>query len=68
MAAGCKRTFSNVKKLITQERNALSDVAIEACEFLKTWWDQGQTKSFRTTEAPSRRSSASIPPLSTSLV
>ena len=44
MAAECERTFSSVKKLITQERNALSDAAIEACECLKTWWDQGQNK------------------------
>ena len=28
------------QKLITAERNALGDAAIEASEFLKVWWDQ----------------------------
>jgi hypothetical protein len=41
MATECERTFSSAKKLITPERNALSDAAIEANERLKAWWDQG---------------------------
>ena len=41
MATECERTFSSAKKLITLERNALSDAAIEANERLKAWWDQG---------------------------
>jgi hypothetical protein len=41
MATECERTFSSAKKLITPERNALSDDTIEASECLKAWWDQG---------------------------
>jgi hypothetical protein len=33
--------LSSAKKLITPERNALSDATIEATECLKAWWDQG---------------------------
>jgi hypothetical protein len=32
-------TVSSSKKLITPERNALSDTTIEATECLKAWWD-----------------------------
>jgi hypothetical protein len=31
----CERVFSNVKKLITPERNHLGEDIIEACEYLK---------------------------------
>jgi hypothetical protein len=41
MATECERTFISAKKLITPERNALSDATIEASEYLKAWWDQG---------------------------
>jgi hypothetical protein len=40
MVTEYKRTFSSAKKLITPERNALSDATIEASECLKAWWDQ----------------------------
>jgi len=41
LSAEYERVFSNAKKLITPERNALADDTIEVCECLKAWWDQG---------------------------
>jgi hypothetical protein len=38
MSTECERVFNNTKKLITPERNALSEDIIEACEYLKAWW------------------------------
>ena len=38
MSTECERIFSSAKKLITPERNALSEDIIEACECLKSWW------------------------------
>jgi hypothetical protein len=35
MAAECEQAFSGAKKLMTPERNALSDATIEASECLK---------------------------------
>jgi hypothetical protein len=40
-SAECERIFSSAKKLITPERNRLSDDIIEAIECLKAWWDSG---------------------------
>jgi hypothetical protein len=37
----CERIFSSAKKLVTPERNRLSDDIIEATECLKAWWDSG---------------------------
>jgi hypothetical protein len=41
MLAECERVFSSIKKLITSERNRLSEESIEASECLKNWWDRG---------------------------
>ena len=41
MSAECERVFSSTKKLITPERNRLSEESIEASEYLKNWWDRG---------------------------
>ena len=41
MSAECERVFSSTKKLITPERNRLSEESIEASECLKNWWDRG---------------------------
>jgi hypothetical protein len=38
------RVERSVKKLITRERNALTDDTIKACGFLKVLWDQGLTR------------------------
>jgi hypothetical protein len=38
MSTECERVFSSAKKLLTPERNALSEDIIEACECLKAWW------------------------------
>ena len=38
MLTECERVFSSAKKIITPERNALSERVIEACECLKAWW------------------------------
>ena len=40
-SAECERIFSSAKKLVTPERNRLSDDIIEAIECLKAWWDSG---------------------------
>lgn len=40
-SAECERIFSSAKKLVTPERNRLSDDIIEAMECLKAWWDCG---------------------------
>lgn len=37
----CERTFSSAKKLITLERNLLSDDLTEALECLRAWWNNG---------------------------
>jgi len=39
MSAECERVFSSVKKMVTAERNRLSEDIIQACECLKAWWD-----------------------------
>ena len=41
MSTECERLFSSAKKLLTPERNALSEDIIEACECLKAWWKKG---------------------------
>jgi hypothetical protein len=41
MSTECERVFSSAKKLLTPERNALSEDIIEACEYLKAWWKKG---------------------------
>ena len=41
MSAECERVFSSTKKLITPERNRLTEDIIEASECLKNWWDHG---------------------------
>jgi hypothetical protein len=43
-AADYERTFSSGRKLISPERNRLSDDIIEATECLKAWWDSGIIK------------------------
>ena len=37
----CERTFSSGRKIISLERNRLSDDIIETMECLKAWWDSG---------------------------
>jgi hypothetical protein len=44
MSVECERVFSSVKKLITLESSVLADDTVEACEYLKAWWDQGLTR------------------------
>ena len=39
MSAECERVFSSIKKLISAERNRLTEDIIEASECLKNWWD-----------------------------
>lgn len=41
MSAECERVFNSTKKLITQERNRLTEDIIEGSECLKNWWDRG---------------------------
>jgi hypothetical protein len=41
MSAECERVFSSTKKLITPERNRLTEEIIEASECLKNWWERG---------------------------
>ena len=41
MSAACERVFSSTKKIVTTERNRLSEDIIQACECLKAWWDNG---------------------------
>jgi len=41
MSAECERVFSSAKKMITAERNQLAEDIIQACECLKSWWDNG---------------------------
>jgi hypothetical protein len=33
-----ERVFSAAKKMVSLDRNRLSDKVIEACECLKAWW------------------------------
>src|SRR5271156_2087339 len=40
-SAECERVSSNAKKMVTAERNRLSEDIIQACECLKAWWDNG---------------------------
>ena len=40
-ATDYKRTFNSGRRLISSERNRLSDDIIEATECLKAWWDSG---------------------------
>jgi hypothetical protein len=44
ISAECERVFSSTKKLITPERNRLTEDIIEASEYLKNWWDHGLIK------------------------
>jgi hypothetical protein len=41
MSAECERVFSSAKKVVTAERNRLSEDIVQACECLKAWWDNG---------------------------
>src|SRR4030095_5704117 len=41
MSTECERVFSSAKKLLTPERNQLTEDIIEACECLKAWWKKG---------------------------
>ena len=38
MSTECERVFSSAKKLLTPERNPLTEDIIETCECLKAWW------------------------------
>ena len=40
VSAECERVFSSTKKLITPERNRLSEESIETSERLKNWCDR----------------------------
>jgi hypothetical protein len=40
-SAKCERVLSSAKKMVTMERNRLSEDIIQACEYLKAWWDNG---------------------------
>jgi hypothetical protein len=40
ISAECERVFSSAKKLISPERNRLTEEIIEASEFLNNWWDR----------------------------
>jgi hypothetical protein len=40
MSAECERVFSSIKKLVTPERNRLTEEIIEASECLKNWWER----------------------------
>ena len=37
--AECERVFSSANKMITAERNQLAEGMSQACECLKSWWD-----------------------------
>jgi hypothetical protein len=39
MSAEVERVFSSAKRLVTADRNRLSDESIEVLELLKYWWD-----------------------------
>jgi hypothetical protein len=41
MSAECEKMFGSTKKLVTSERNRLTEEVIEASEYLKNWWDRG---------------------------
>jgi hypothetical protein len=41
MSGECQRVFSSAKKMITAERNQLAEDIIQACEYFKSWWDNG---------------------------
>jgi hAT family C-terminal dimerisation region len=41
ISAKYERVFSSAKKMITQELNSLTEDIIQACEYLKSWWDTG---------------------------
>jgi hypothetical protein len=47
MSAECERVFSSAKKLITPERNRLTEEIIEASKCLKNWWDCGLTQQLQ---------------------
>jgi hypothetical protein len=56
MSAEVERVFSSVKRLVTADRNRLSDESIEVLELLKYWWDhevisQGRRPMVSTTPA-----------------
>jgi hAT family C-terminal dimerisation region len=42
MSAGLERTFSQAKKLITDERNRLGEEMVQACECQKQWLTEGK--------------------------
>ena len=44
MSTECERVFSSTKKLLTPERNRLTEDIIEACECLKAWWKKDLIK------------------------
>ena len=39
MSVECKSVFSSTKKLITPERNRLTEEIIKVSKYLKNWWD-----------------------------
>jgi hypothetical protein len=43
MSAEVERVFSSTKRLITPDRNRLSDEAIEILQLLKYWWNNELT-------------------------
>ncbi len=46
MSAECERVFSRVKQLITDRRNRLTALIIEASELQKDWLRNGLVKSW----------------------
>ena len=51
MSAECERVFSGTKKLITPERNRLTEDIIKASECLKNWWGRGLIQQLEEEEA-----------------
>jgi hypothetical protein len=41
MDTQCERAFSEARRTLTPERNALGMKVIEACECLRWWWRNG---------------------------
>ena len=51
MSAECEKMFGSTQKLVTSERNRLTEEVIEASEYLKNWWDRGLTQELEMTLA-----------------
>jgi hypothetical protein len=47
MSVKCERVFSSTKKLMTPERNRLTEEIIEASEYLKNWRERGLIQQLR---------------------